>query len=103
VRRSTFRPLDDDEAWDVHDERFDKLGVGDDLTDESLGTGARPPRFLAVLPAALFVLGVAALVPGFVASFGPLLVLGLVALALSAIAFVATPLVAIFLSRSSER
>lgn len=102
VRRTPFRPYDADDPDDDRDERFDAVRIGDDLTDESLGTGAAPPRVLTILPPALLVLGLAALSAGLVASFGPLLALGLVALVGAALSFVAAPVTAIFLSRRSE-
>ncbi len=102
LRRTPFRPFDDGPDDDV-DERFDAIRVGDDLTDETIGNGARPPHVLTILPAALFVLGVASLSAGLVASFTPLLALGLVALLGAGLAFVAVPVVAVFMSRDSER
>lgn len=101
VRRTPFRPYDDDEAPSAA--RPGGVRVGDDLTDESLGTGARPPRLLTVAPAGLFLAAVAALSAGVVARFGPLLVLGMVCAVLSALGFVVTPMVAAFRSRASER
>ena len=102
LRRTPFRPLDDD-AFHDHDERFDAIGVGDDLFDDSGASGSRPPRILTVLPGALFMVAVAALSAGLVTAFSPLTMLGLVALVGSGIAFVAAPVTALFLSRGSER
>ncbi len=102
LRRTPFRPYDDDPV-DMPDERFDAIRVGDDLTDETIGSGARPPQLLTILPAALLVVGIGGLSAGLVASFAPLLALGLVALVGSGLAFVAAPVVAVFMSRGSER
>lgn len=101
VRRTPFVPYEDDD--DPPDERFDAVRIGDDLTDESLGTGVRPPRLLQVLPAGLLLLAIGALSAGLAASFGPLLALGAVALVGSMLTFVAAPVWTIFASRNSER
>jgi len=73
------------------------------LDDAPAGNGARVPRAVQLAPAVLLVVALFALSAGLVASFAPLLALGVVCLILSAVAFILTPALAVMRSLESDR
>lgn len=85
-----WRPIDDEELDDL------------DLLDDTPVEGTDLPRWLQVGPALLLLVGLVGLVVGLVASISPLIALGLAALVLSAVSFLAVPFFAVFTSRSHD-
>lgn len=90
-----------EQSWTSHvdDDRFD-----DDLLDDRpihAGT-VRVPRWLGLIPAALFCTAVGALVLGLVLSVPTLVGLGAMAFVLSCLFFLAAPFVALFAARAGE-
>lgn len=79
-----FQPIDDDDT--------DYAAL---LDDAPVGDGARVPRALQLLPAVLLGVGLFGFSAGMVASFGPLIVLGLVAVLAAGASFVLTPMLTV--------
>jgi len=73
------------------------------LDDAPIGNGARVPRAVQLAPPVLLAVALFALSAGLVASFAPLLALGVVCLILSGVAFVLTPALAVMRSLESDR
>lgn len=85
-----WQPIDGEELDDI------------DLLDDTPVEGTDLPRWLQVGPAFLLLGGLVSLVVGLVASIPPLLAIGLAALVLSAVSFLAVPFFAVFTSRSHD-
>ncbi|WP_208027944.1 J domain-containing protein [Rhabdothermincola sediminis] len=73
------------------------------LLDQTPVVGASIPRWLQVLPAALWVIGLLGVVSGLVAGFAPLLAVGAIGFVLGWIAFAAAPALAVARSYRAER
>jgi DnaJ domain len=89
---AAFVPYDDDDT--------DYAAL---LDDAPIGRGARLPRAMQLAPAVLLMGAVFGLSAGLVTGFGPLLVLGVSCLVLSALTFVLAPALAVLRSLDSER
>lgn len=89
---AAFRPYepddDEDDDWRYEPDEGDPSTV--------------PPRFLLVAPPVLFVVGLALLAASLTVGIRALFVLAVAALGLSLVAFVGTPVVAMFRSQSAE-
>lgn len=73
------------------------------LDDAAPGNGARVPRAVQLAPVVLLAVAVFSLSAGLVASFAPLLALGVICLVLSGLSFVLTPALAVMRSLESDR
>lgn len=99
VRAGTSRGASSGEFIPIVDDDTDYAAVLDDTPV----SGTTVSRLLQVLPAALWIAGVPALVSGFVAGFPPLLALGVICLVLGGVAFVAVPALAVARSYQDDR
>ena len=73
------------------------------LDEAGPGNGATIPRAIQLAPPLLLGVGIFAFCAGLVASFSPLLALGIVSVLLSGVAFLLTPAVAVMRSLESDR
>ena len=73
------------------------------LDEAGPGNGATVPRAIQLAPPLLLGVGIFGVCAGLVASFAPLLALGIVCVILSGVAFVLTPAIAVMRSLDSDR
>jgi len=100
VLRTEGEPAEPEPTWHPFDEADD---VMDPRLDDSDARRPTAGRLLAIAPVALLVVGLAALVVGGVAALRPLLALGFVCLAGSALLFVLAPVAVVLESRRHDR